>query len=325
MEATYNDLLKLISNTLHKESFEYEPAELFEPISYTLSLGGKRIRPLLTLMSCKMFGGDIENAIYPAIGLEVFHNFTLIHDDILDKAIIRRGQPTVYKKWNTNIAILSGDTMFALSYHYFFKTAPVRIIPVLKIFNQTAIDVCRGQQYDMNFETQKTVSISDYIEMIRLKTAVLLGACVKIGAIIGNASEEDSTMANNFAENLGIAFQLKDDLLDVYSNQDVFGKKTGGDIVANKKTFLYLKALELLSGEKKKDLELWFATTENDEFLKVAAVKDIYNSIDIKTHTEQAIKEYYKKAIAYLDAISINNPEKKLMLHFAESLMGRDK
>ena len=325
MAASCDELLKIVSDAIENERFKYEPPELFEPISYTLSLGGKRIRPLLTLMSCKMFGGSIEDALSPAIGLEVFHNFTLIHDDILDKAHIRRGQPTVYKKWNTNIAILSGDTMFALSYHYFFKTRPSCIIPVLKTFNQTAIDVCRGQQYDMNFETQKAVSISDYTEMIRLKTAVLLGACVKIGALIGGSSEEDALKAYNFAENLGIAFQLKDDLLDVYSDEGLFGKKTGGDIVSNKKTYLYLKALELLGEKKKKMLEQWFLVTETDEQIKINSVKEIYNSVDIRAYTDEAIQQYYKNAIKHLEAINIDNRGKSLMLDFAENLMGREK
>ena len=262
MNKTKEELLKIITDALSDEHFNYLPSELFEPIKYTMSLGGKRIRPLITLLSCDMFGGQIEDAIYPAVGLETFHNFTLIHDDILDNALLRRGKPTVFKKWNTNRAILSGDTMFALSYNYFFKTKESFILPVLQIFNKTAIEVCQGQQYDMNFETEKAVSIENYLEMIRLKTAVLLGACAKIGAIIGKASDEDATKIYNFAENLGTAFQLKDDILDLYSDQEVFGKKNGGDIISNKKTYLYLKALELSDKEQKETLEHWFGLTD---------------------------------------------------------------
>lgn len=309
---------------LSEEQFDYYPEELYEPIKYTMSLGGKRIRPLMTLMSCEMFGGSIEDALYPAIGLEIFHNFTLIHDDILDNASLRRGQVTVFKKWDINRAILSGDTMFALSYNYFFRTKEDYIIPILKIFNKTAIEVCEGQQYDMNFETKKEVNIDDYIEMIRLKTAVLLGASVKIGAVIGKASEEDAMHIYNFAENLGIAFQLKDDILDVYSNQEVFGKKNGGDIVTNKKTYLYLKALELCDKEQKENLEYWFTLADFDETTKINSVKKIYNNLNIKQVTENTINKYFKMALESLDSVQIEGKRKELFFEFAVNLMSRE-
>jgi len=325
MNMFREDLLKIITDALSKEQFDNFPAELYEPIKYTMSLGGKRIRPLMTLMACDMFGGQTADAIYPAIGLEVFHNFTLIHDDILDNASLRRGKETVFKKWNANRAILSGDTMFALSYNYFFKTNDVFILPVLKIFNKTAIEVCQGQQYDMNFETKKEVSLDDYLEMIRLKTAVLLGACVKIGALIGRASEEDALLIYNFAENLGIAFQLKDDILDLYSNQDVFGKKTGGDIVSNKKTFLYLKALELSDVKNKEAFEYWFGHTDEAADIKINAVKKIYDSLNIRQETELEINKYYQIALNSLKAINIDNKRKDSFYEFANNLMGREK
>ena len=325
MSETKDDLLKKISEILSKEQFDFSPNELFEPIKYTMLLGGKRIRPLMTLMSCDMFGGQIEDAIYPAIGLEIFHNFTLIHDDILDDASLRRGKPTVFKKWNTNRAILSGDTMFAMSNNYFLKTKESFVIPLLQIFNKTAIEVCQGQQYDMNFETKKDVSIEDYIEMIRLKTAVLLGACAKIGAVTGNATEEDANLIYNFAENLGVAFQLKDDILDCYSNQDVFGKKTGGDIVSNKKTFLFLKALELSDKEQKGKLEYWFNLTDAEADIKINSVKGIYDSLNIKQITETELTKYYEKALNCLDAIKVGDERKEIFHEFANDLMRREK
>jgi len=325
MNKPKEELLKIITDALSEEQFDYSPKELYEPIKYTMLLGGKRIRPLMTLMACDMFGGCVEDAVYPAIGLEVFHNFTLIHDDILDNASIRRGKLTVFKKWSTNRAILSGDTMFAFSYNYFFKTKERFVIPVLKIFNKTALEVCEGQQYDMNFETEKAIKIDDYVEMIRLKTAVLLGACVKIGAVIGGASEEEATHLYNFAENLGIAFQLKDDILDIYSNEEVFGKKTGGDIVANKKTFLYLKAIELSDKEQKATLDYWFGLTDTDEDNKIHSVKEIYNDLNIKLVTEAEISKYYKKALDSINAIKIDNQKKEVFFDFVETLMNREK
>ena len=325
MNKSKNELLKIITDTLFEEQYNYNPKELYDPIKYTMSLGGKRIRPLMTLMACDMFGGCIKDAVYPAVGMEVFHNFTLVHDDILDNASLRRGKVTVFKKWNINRAILSGDTMFAFSYSYFFKTKEQFIIPILKIFNKTALEVCEGQQYDMNFETEKAVSIDDYIEMIRLKTAVLLGACVKIGAVIGGATEDEATLIYNFAENLGIAFQLKDDILDIYSNEEVFGKKTGGDIVTNKKTYLYLKAIELSDKEQKATLDYWYGLTDTVEVEKINSVKNVYNNLNIRQFTEAEIDKYYKKAFESLNAINISNQRKDIFLEFTNGLMNREK
>jgi len=325
MLHTQEELLHIINKTITKEQFDYKPVELFEPIKYTLSLGGKHIRPLMLLMACEMFGGDINDGIYPAFGLEVFHNFTLIHDDILDNASLRRGKATVYKKWDLNRAILSGDTMFALSYDYFFRTKEEFIVPILKVFNKTAVEVCRGQQYDMNYETEKDVSIAAYIEMIRLKTAVLLGAAVKIGAIIGGAKEQDSIHIYNFAENLGIAFQLKDDILDLYSQQEVFGKETGGDIVSRKKTYLFLKACELADNELREQLVPLYLETSLEPQTKIKCVRAIFDKLKIKKVTEEEIDKYYKTALYHLDKITINKEDKASFYQFAKQLMKRDK
>lgn len=322
---TQHELSIYFNEALSKEKFDLKPAELFEPIEYTMGLGGKRIRPLMTLMACNMFCGSVDDALYPAIGLEVFHNFTLLHDDILDNASLRRGKETVFKKWNANRAILSGDTMFALAYAYFFKTRKECIVPVLQIFNKTAIEVCQGQQYDMNFESIENVNISDYMEMIRLKTAVLLGGCVKIGSLIGCASEKDTQAMYNFAENLGTAFQLKDDVLDLYSNQEVFGKATGGDIAANKKTFLYLKALELADNKKRKELKELFQKTFSDNAEKIKTVKNIYNSLNIQEITEAESEFYYQKAVTQLNAVEIADARKEVFREFASNLMKRNK
>lgn len=316
---------ELIAAAIAEETFRYEPYELFEPIAYTMSLGGKRIRPLITLMACDMFGGSIEDALFPSVGLEVFHNFTLIHDDILDNASIRRGQPTVYKKWDLNRAILSGDTMFAMSYKYFFRTRSECIVPILDIFNQTAIEVCRGQQYDMNFETRQDVDIPTYIEMIRLKTAVLLGASARVGAIIGGATEKQAENLYHFAENLGLAFQLKDDMLDLYSDQDVFGKKIGGDISANKKTYLFLRALELADAVQKNELCELFGITLDDNTKKIESVRRIYDALNIQEHTTEAMNIYLNKALDSLSDVDVPEQNKHAFRAFSDMLMKREK
>ena len=243
------DLQLLLDEAFSRIQLPARPADLYDPINYTLGLGGKRLRPLLVLASCQMFGGEIDEAINPAIGIELFHNFTLLHDDIMDQAPLRRGKETVYKKWNPNVAILAGDTMFALANKYMLRTRQQAISQVMELFNQTAIEVCEGQQYDMDYEHQANVSIADYIEMIRLKTAVLLAASLKTGAIIAGAEAADCNYIYQFGINIGLAFQLKDDLLDVYGVQEKFGKVSGGDIIAGKKTYLYLKALETAGSE----------------------------------------------------------------------------
>lgn len=320
---TFDFLLNKFQVSLSKENLDFSPDEIYKPISYTLSIGGKRLRPVLALMACDLFGGNIEDVIYPAIGIEVFHNFTLLHDDIMDKAPIRRGKPSVYKKWNTNIAILSGDTMFALAYKFICKAQISDLRNILDIFNNTAIEVCEGQQFDLNYETQKNVSINDYIKMIHLKTAVLIGASLKTGASIAGAPEEELEKIYNFGTNLGIAFQLRDDILDVFGNETEFGKKTGGDIITNKKTFLYLKAFELAQGDDLISLTNCFTDKNIDDSTKVKSVIDIYNSLNVKDLAEKEISNYSQKAFYHLDSIIIDNDKKQFLRDIAKKLMVR--
>ncbi|MCB0806032.1 MAG: polyprenyl synthetase family protein [Bacteroidales bacterium] len=319
------ELQAVIAKRITEIKFGDEPVELYEPINYILSLGGKRLRPAFCLLSCDMFGGNTEEALDPAIGIEMFHNFTLLHDDIMDHAPIRRGQPTVHVKWDTNRAILSGDTMMARAYDFIMR-APEKVrFEVFSSFNKTAIEVCEGQQYDMNFENRKEVSIDEYIEMIRLKTAVLVAVSLKIGAMIANANKEDAETIYLFGENLGIAFQLRDDLLDVFSDEKKFGKTTGGDILENKKTFLFLKALEGADKEQKATLLHLFSQTETDPDSKIAVVKDIYEALKIKEQTNAEIDRYYQKAMEHLNRISIPQHRKSELLGFAGLLKKRDK
>ncbi len=318
------ELHQQFENALKQESFTGSPEELYQPIDYAINQNGKRLRPLLLLMTCDLLGGSVEDAINPAIAVELFHNFTLIHDDIMDKAAIRRGKETVYQKWNENIAILSGDTMFALANKYIAKRNHADISLILEIFNQTAIEVCEGQQMDMNFENQAEVSISEYLEMIRLKTAVLLGCSTQLGAIIAGARQEDFDLIWEFGINLGLAFQLKDDLLDTFGDEQVFGKRTGGDIASNKKTYLYLKALELADNEKKETLkDLYLSVSDNDK--KIDRVIDIFRELRIDIHTEDRIDQYYKLAIAALEKINVPEQDKQVLREFTGKIMKRER
>ncbi|MEA3504749.1 MAG: polyprenyl synthetase family protein [Bacteroidota bacterium] len=322
----YKSLLDYFDSILNNEAFLGNPGRLYEPIEYTVKLGGKRLRPILCLAASDMFGGDMDEAIKAAIGLELFHNFTLIHDDIMDKAPIRRGQPTVYKKWDSNTAILSGDTVFAKAYEYIGKVSRKHLPDVVQVLTQVAIEVCEGQQFDLDFETQKNVSESEYLEMIRLKTAVLLAASLKAGAIIGEASEQDKTNIYKFGEYIGMAFQLKDDLLDVFADEKTFGKKTGNDIVTNKKTYLLIKAFELASAATKERLsELFNSENTFDNEHKIKEVKTIYKSLDIEKHTKDKMLEYQKKAIDALATINVSSEKKQVLLNLAEELLSREK
>ncbi len=315
---------KSINQVISELDLKRSPAELYEPIEYTMNQGGKRLRPLLTLLACDLFGGDTDKAIYPALSIEVFHNFTLVHDDIMDKAPLRRGLETVYKKWNDNIAILAGDTMFALAYSYALKTDPELVPQVLSVFSKAAIEVCEGQQLDMNYETQQLVTIPEYIHMIRLKTAVLLGASLEIGAICARAKADDIRKIYDFGIDLGIAFQIKDDLLDLYGEQEKFGKQTGGDIAANKKTYLYLKAHELASPTQADKLIEWFADTDQGKTTqKVAEVKAIFDALDIKRQVEEVMESYYEQALASLDGLSVEAEQKASLLAYAKYLFFR--
>lgn len=296
------------------------PKQLYQPIEYVLGLGGKRMRPILLLMAHQLFNDDLTKAISPALGIEVFHNFTLLHDDIMDNAPIRRGKQTVHEKWNSNVAILSGDVMMIQTYQLMLKVDSDILKDVLDIFSKTATEVCEGQQWDMDFETQKNVQLVDYMKMIEKKTAVLLAASLQIGGITAGASKENQNNLYHFGLNMGIAFQLKDDLLDAFGNPDEFGKQIGGDIIANKKTFLYLKALQLANDKQKESLVNYFKTQEQTE-QKVMGVKTIFTDLDIPKHTKDMMKAYYTKAMRHLDAIDSDN--KAPLITLSEKLMDR--
>jgi geranylgeranyl diphosphate synthase type II len=319
---TTKELQEKVSEIFDNQNYINEPRGLYEPIQYSLSQGGKRLRPLLALLGCSIFEGDLDKVIPPAIGLEIFHNFTLLHDDIMDEAPIRRGQASVYKKWDTNTAILSGDTMFVLAYEYVTNTEAEFLVKVLRVFNQTAREVCEGQQYDMNYETQEFVGIEDYIEMIRLKTAVLIAAALKIGAIVARANDDDAKNIYDFGINIGLAFQLRDDLLDAFGKLEVFGKPIGNDIITNKKTYLYIMAYEKADAAQKAALNRAFA--EEDKEAKVEAVLELYRQLKIKEETEKMIENYYEKSLQYLDAISIDKEQKAGLYGFAKGLMLRE-
>ena len=316
------ELQNKVADIFDNKNYMAEPKGLYEPIQYSLSQGGKRLRPLLALMSCSIFGGDLDKVENPAIGLEIFHNFTLLHDDIMDQAPIRRGVPSVYKKWDTNTAILSGDTMFVLAYDYVTKSDPSFLVDVLRVFNQTAREVCEGQQYDMNYETQEFVGVDDYIEMIRLKTAVLIAAALKIGAITAGAKADDAKNIYDFGINIGLAFQLRDDLLDAFGDQKVFGKPIGNDIVTNKKTYLYIMAYNLANTKQKEALDTAFGFSNNEE--KVKSVMTVFNELNIREVTEQKIEDYYEKSLSFLDAISVPKNQKEELYRFAKGLSLRN-
>jgi len=321
---TLKELQQLISGAIDKLTFPVYPAELYEPISYILSLGGKRMRPSLLLLACDLFGGDVEAAIPPALAIEVFHNFTLMHDDIMDNAPLRRGRMTVHERWNKNVGILSGDVMLVESYKLMMQV-PERILrAVLDIFNKTAVGVCEGQQMDMDFETRDNVCIPEYLDMIRLKTSVLLGGALKIGALIGGADVKDAELLNNFGEHLGVAFQLQDDILDVYGDPEKFGKQVGGDIISNKKTYLLIKALELSDDRLTRELLGWMALKEFDSNEKVAAVTEIYNSLNVRKYAEDAMETYADKAFFELNKINLPETHKQYLRDFADGLLVRE-
>ncbi len=283
------------------------------------------MRPALLLMACDLFGGDIQKAIPPALAIEVFHNFTLMHDDIMDNAPLRRGKITVHERWNSNVGILSGDVMLIEGYKLMMQVEEHLLRPILNIFNETAVGVCEGQQIDMEFETRNNVSIDEYITMIRLKTAVVLGGALKIGAIIGGASTEDAALLHTFGEQLGIAFQLQDDILDVYGNPEKFGKQVGGDIISNKKTFLLIKALELADQSQAAELNKWLTNwQQTDQKGKVSAVTTMYNQLQVRQYAEETMQTYADKAFRALDAINLPDEQKQYLREFADGLMVRE-
>jgi len=302
-----------------------EPVELYKPIQYVFQTGGKRLRPVLTLMACNLFNDKVDQAIAPALGLEVFHNFTLLHDDIMDGASLRRNQATVHEKWDQNIAILSGDVMAIMAYEYITNCPKNVLSDVIRIFNTTARSVCEGQQYDMNFEKQLWVSTDDYLGMIEKKTSVLLAGCLQIGAIIGGASGADSEQLYDLGLNLGMAFQLQDDLLDSFGNPELFGKEIGGDIKSNKKTWLLIKALETANTEEREEIVSLISGENMNDEKKVAKILSFYNKLEIKKLAEKLVQSYFDKARISLDNVQIPENKKLVLRELADSLMKREK
>lgn len=322
-----NDLLERIAQINKRISqlqYGLEPDELYEPIRYIMSLGGKRMRPLLVLLGYELFKDGPEAVLDQAIAVEVFHNFTLLHDDIMDEAPLRRGRPTVHEKWNDNTAILSGDVMLVRAYGLLLD-APGDLKSILKSFNDCAAGVCEGQQFDMNFESLPTVAEETYLNMIRLKTAVLLGFSLKLGAMLAGATAGQAEVVYDFGVAIGIGFQLKDDLLDVYADQEKFGKQVGGDIISNKKTFLLLKALELANADQKAELEHWLKAESFDKEAKVEAVTAVYNEIGIRELTKTKIDTYFDQGFEALQSLDVSQARKQPLIYFTKYLIDREK
>ncbi|WP_447635736.1 polyprenyl synthetase family protein [Flavobacterium microcysteis] len=310
-------------NYLESQKIVKEPKSLYEPIQYILSLGGKRIRPILTLMAAEIFDQEYKKALPAALAVEVFHNFSLVHDDIMDDAPLRRGKETVHEKWNINTGILSGDAMLILAYQYFEKYEPVIFQSLAKLFSKTALEVCEGQQWDVDFENRDDVTIPEYLKMIEYKTAVLVAAAMKMGAIIAETSVENGEAIYDFGLNLGIAFQLQDDYLDAFGNPETFGKQVGGDIIENKKTYLYLKTLQFATPEEKEQLLHLYSIQPTDNSEKINSVKEIFNHTGASKATQEAIKEYTFKAFETLEKLNIDQDKKAVLKAFGENLMGR--
>ena len=317
-------LQNLVNKAIAETEYKAKPSELYEPITYLMKLGGKRMRPVLVLLSTELFGGDVTKALNAAVGIELFHNFTLMHDDIMDKAPLRRGKPTVHVKWNDSAAILSGDVMFVEAYKMMIRVDDNILREVLDIFSDTASGVCQGQQADMNFEKRNDVSIEEYIDMIKLKTAVLLAGSMQIGALIGGAEKQQASLLYEFGENLGLAFQLQDDILDVYGDPEKFGKLVGGDILANKKTFMLIKAKELAQGDLEKDLNHWLSNNSYNPKDKIKAITSIYDDLEVRKLAEIKMEGFARKALNALDRISVENARKELLKGFAEQLLIRE-
>jgi geranylgeranyl diphosphate synthase type II len=319
--SDYQDVISEEFSNLH---INKQPKNLYEPIDYILSLGGKRIRPVLTLMATDIFDGDYKKAISAAKAVEIFHNFSLVHDDIMDDAPLRRGNETVHEKWNINTGILSGDAMLILAYQYFEDYEPKIFKALAKLFSKTALEVCEGQQYDVDFETRDDVTIPEYLKMIEYKTAVLLGAAMKMGAIVAETTEENADLIYNFGLNLGIAFQLQDDYLDAFGNPETFGKQVGGDIIENKKTYLYLKAMEFSNEESKQQLLRFFSIQPQDNTDKIESVKTIFNASGASKATQDAIVNYTEKAFETLEKMNVSEDKKMILRSFGETLMNRN-
>ncbi|WP_417354472.1 polyprenyl synthetase family protein [Flavobacterium sp.] len=314
---------QVISDYFNALSVVKDPVNLYEPAAYILSLGGKRMRPVLTLMAAEIFNADCKEALPAAVAVEIFHNFSLVHDDIMDDAPLRRGKETVHEKWNTNTAILSGDAMLIMAYRYFEAYEPETFRDLAKLFSKTALEVCEGQQWDVDFEERNDVTISEYLKMIEYKTAVLVGAAMKMGAIVAKTSPENADLIYDFGRNLGIAFQLQDDYLDAFGDPETFGKQVGGDIIENKKTYLYLMALQYGDDVSKEQLKELFCLQPENSDEKVEVVKNIFTTSGADTQTKKAIEEYTHKAFDTLAKLDIDDSKKAMLRAFGENLMQR--
>lgn len=313
-----------VNRFIENIKFEREPLELYKPIRYTIEQSGKRVRPVLCLMAYNLYKEEITEALYPAVAMETYHNYTLIHDDVMDRADIRRGKPTVCAKWGDTAAILSGDTMLLLAYEFIAHAAPEKLPAMLALFTETAKEVSDGQQYDLDFENRSDVTESEYMEMIRLKTSVLIAASLKMGGLVAGASESDLQNLYAYGETMGLAFQLQDDMLDVYGDAALFGKKIGGDIRCNKKTFLLIKAMETASPEQRAQMNAWMEDAACNPDEKVAFFTDMYNKLGIKEICENRIAELFAKCDAYIENLSVDAARKVNLKQFADSLLNRN-
>jgi geranylgeranyl diphosphate synthase type II len=322
---TFNEYLEIVNKEIKAIPYPQTPSNLYEPISYTMALGGKRIRPVLVLMACDAVGGDVQQALKAAVGLELFHNFTLLHDDVMDNADVRRGQATVHRRWNSNVAILSGDTMLTMASQYMCQVPTEHLAAVNELFHATAIEVYEGQQYDMDYERRREVSVEEYINMIRLKTSVLLGCACKLGAIIGGADEKTAQALYEVGENLGIGFQLQDDVLDVWGDEATFGKEIGGDIMNNKKTYLMVNAFKLANEDQAGRLRRWYTDNYAMKQEKVPAVTRIYEELGLREIADKAMEEYTQKALSVLETIELSAEARESFGALAASLVKRNK
>ena len=321
---TSDELLKMVNDYIEDATITRQPTPLYDPIQYVLPIAGKRIRPVLLLLTYNMYRDDIERVMPTAVGLETYHNYTLLHDDLMDKADMRRGMPTVHRKWDDNTAILSGDSMLVVAFQRVAQCPAENLQDILSLFTMTALEIGEGQQYDMDFENRMDVTEDEYIEMIRLKTSVLLACAVKMGAIMAGASDEDAKNLYAFGEKLGLAFQLQDDLLDVYGDPKVFGKAIGGDITSNKKTYMLINAILRANNEQREELIKWITTDNFDKEEKIKAVTKLYNKIGIRQLCEKKINDYFAEALTYLEKVNVPEEKKTALQRFTDQMMHRE-
>ena len=323
MQYNTDELLGMVNRVLDEERYNRQPVSLYEPIKYVLSMGGKRIRPVLMLLSYDLYKDNPADILVQAVGLETFHNFTLLHDDLMDRADLRRGHATVHKRWNDNTAILSGDSMLVLAYQKMLRCDQRHLAPVMELFTETALQINEGQKYDMDFETRNDVTVEEYVEMIRLKTIVLLGCALKMGAILADAPAADADLLYRFGEQIGLAFQLQDDLLDVYGDEKVFGKAIGGDITVNKKTYLLINALNQATPEQHAELMRWVGAENFDRQEKIAAVTRIYNEIGVRELCEEKIRHHFEQGMALLERVSVTPERKEQLRRYTATMVNR--